>query len=74
MSGFDRRSFLKASVATAAASALAGCAANAGSSALAPKSSGRSVMGLVVPKMAEVRVGLIASVSEVLGLFTISTT
>lgn len=45
MSGFDRRSFLKASVATAAASALAGCAANAGSSALAPKASGRSVMG-----------------------------
>ncbi|GAB1072584.1 MAG: Gfo/Idh/MocA family oxidoreductase [Shewanella algae] len=59
MSGFDRRSFLKATVATAAASALAGCAANAGSSALAPKASGRSVMGLVVPKMAEVRVGLI---------------
>lgn len=73
MSGFDRRSFLKASVATAAASRWLLrrqcrfiCAGTQGQC--------RSVMGLVVPKMAEVRVGLIASVSEVWGSFTISTT
>ena len=60
MSGFDRRSFLKASMATAAMGALAACAQGNGSSTgITTKPKGKSVMGLVVPKMNEVRVGLI---------------
>lgn len=58
MAGIDRRGFLKASMASVAAAALAGCASQQGTSAT-PKAAGKSVMGLVVPKMAEVRVGLI---------------
>ncbi|WP_095498000.1 Gfo/Idh/MocA family protein [Paraferrimonas haliotis] len=56
MSNFDRRAFIKGSIATAAATALGGCAS---SSAIAPKPLGKSVMGLVTPKMDEVRIGLI---------------
>lgn len=59
MSGFDRRSFLKASMVTAAATALAACASSERATGTTPKAAGKSVMGLVVPKMYEVRVGLI---------------
>ena len=58
MAGLDRRGFLKASMASVAAAALAGCAAKEGVVAT-PKAAGKSVMDLVVPKMDEVRVGLI---------------
>ena len=58
MSGLDRRSFLKASMVTAAATALAACATER-ATGTTPKAAGKSVMGLVVPKMTEVRVGLI---------------
>jgi len=61
MSGWDRRGFLKASMASVASAALAACAQGGASapSAASRKSAGKSVMGLVVPAMAEVRVGLI---------------
>ena len=59
MSGFNRRSFLKASMATAALGALASCAQAGSNTGITTKPKGKSVMGLVVPKMNEVRVGLI---------------
>ncbi|PIW60303.1 Gfo/Idh/MocA family oxidoreductase [Shewanella sp. CG12_big_fil_rev_8_21_14_0_65_47_15] len=59
MSGFDRRSFLKASMVTAAATALAACATAERATGTTPKAAGQSVMGLVAPSMDEVRVGLI---------------
>ncbi|WP_337841445.1 Gfo/Idh/MocA family oxidoreductase [Rheinheimera sp.] len=60
MSGFDRRSFLKASMGAAALGAISACAqARNSSMGLTTKAKGQSVMGLVVPKMDEVRVGLI---------------
>lgn len=63
MSGFDRRSFIKASMGAATLSAIAACAQTAhspaGNSGYSGKTKHSSVMGLVVPKMAEVRVGII---------------
>lgn len=59
MSGLNRRSFLKASMATAAAGVLASCAVSGSNSGFTPRARGKSVMGLVVPAMDEVRVGLI---------------
>lgn len=60
MSEFNRRSFMKASLGTAAIGVLAAGAAGCQSSpAPRAKSAGQSVLGLVVPAMAQVRVGLI---------------
>src|SRR3990167_10141166 len=59
MSGFDRRSFLKASMATAAIGAITSCAQAGSNTGITTKPKGKSVMGLVAPKMNEVRVGLI---------------
>ena len=57
MTDFNRRSFMKASLATAALGVIANTTAC--SSQRAPKAQGKSVMGLVVPAMPVVRVGLI---------------
>lgn len=59
MSGINRRSFLKASMASAALGALASCSSQNSVTGFTPKASGKSVMGLVVTPMTEVRVGLI---------------
>lgn len=60
MANFDRRSFMKASMATAALGVAAACSQQGVKPAGAvPAAKGKSVMGLVVPAMAEVRVGLI---------------
>jgi len=60
MSTIDRRGFLKSVAALSAAGAVAGCSTtNNASSILTPKAKGKSVMGLVVPKMDVVRIGFI---------------
>ncbi len=60
MSGLDRRSFLKASMVTVAATALTACTSQH-ATGTTPKATGKSVMGLIAPKMGEVRVGLIGA-------------
>ncbi|MBQ4844147.1 Gfo/Idh/MocA family oxidoreductase [Pseudoalteromonas sp. MMG005] len=59
MKKFNRRDFLKAASATAAASVVAGCAQKNHTLPELPPAHGQSVMGLVVPKMPIVRVGFI---------------
>lgn len=59
MTDFNRRHFMKASLATAALGVLANTAACSQTQSQQPKAVGRSVMGLVVPAMPLVRVGLI---------------
>jgi len=60
MSENNRRNFLKSVVAVGAAGVASGCSSTAKTSSTAPlKSQGKSVMGLVVPKMEVVRVGFI---------------
>ena len=60
MSENNRRNFLKSVVAAGAAGVASGCNSTANTSTTAPlKSQGKSVMGLVVPKMDVVRVGFI---------------
>ncbi|TMO70272.1 Gfo/Idh/MocA family protein [Pseudoalteromonas aurantia] len=59
MKKFNRRDFLKAASATAAASVVAGCAQTNTSLPQSPAAQGQSVIGLVVPKMPIVRVGFI---------------
>ncbi|MBE0376660.1 Gfo/Idh/MocA family protein [Pseudoalteromonas prydzensis] len=59
MKQFNRRDFLKAASAAAAASVVAGCASGANGSAIAPMQQGQSVIGLIAPKMDVVRVGFI---------------
>ncbi|WP_440055111.1 Gfo/Idh/MocA family protein [Pseudoalteromonas sp. T1lg65] len=58
MKKINRRDFLKAASAAAAASVVAGCASS-GENALVPSRKGQSVIGLVAPKMDVVRVGFI---------------
>ena len=59
MSKLNRRSFLKATMATAALGAMTACTSSQASGAYTPAAKGKSVMGLVAPKMDTVRVGLI---------------
>ncbi|MDW7550248.1 Gfo/Idh/MocA family protein [Pseudoalteromonas peptidolytica] len=59
MKNVNRRDFLKAAGAAAAASVVAGCASSNQNSNIIPKQQGRSVIGLVAPKMDVVRVGFI---------------
>ena len=59
MKQFNRRDFLKAASATAAASVISGCATGTQSGVITPPAQGRSVIGLVAPKMDVVRVGFI---------------
>lgn len=57
MKQFNRRDFLKAASAAAAASVVAGCATS--NSSIIPAQQGQSVIGLIAPKMDVVRVGFI---------------
>lgn len=59
MKQFNRRDFLKAASVAAAAGVVSGCASSGSANASAPKQQGRSVIGLVAPKMDVVRVGFI---------------
>lgn len=59
MKHLNRRDFLKAAGVAAAAGVVAGCAQTSSQVALAPSRQGKSVIGLVVPKMPVVRVGFI---------------
>ncbi len=59
MKNINRRDFLKAAGAAAAASVVAGCASSNQNNSIVPKQQGRSVIGLVAPKMDVVRVGFI---------------
>ncbi|NMR27040.1 MULTISPECIES: Gfo/Idh/MocA family protein [unclassified Pseudoalteromonas] len=59
MKQFNRRDFLKAASAAAAASVVAGCASGVNGGAVTPAQQGRSVIGLIAPKMDVVRVGFI---------------
>ncbi|MEJ6475831.1 Gfo/Idh/MocA family protein [Pseudoalteromonas piscicida] len=59
MKNINRRDFLKAAGAAAAASVVAGCASSNSNNSITPKQQGRSVIGLVAPKMDVVRVGFI---------------
>ncbi|MDP4490213.1 Gfo/Idh/MocA family oxidoreductase [Pseudoalteromonas piscicida] len=59
MKNINRRDFLKAAGAAAAASAVAGCASSNQYNSIVPKQQGSSVIGLVAPKMDVVRVGFI---------------
>lgn len=59
MSSIDRRKFLKAGLAAAATAATASCAGTGAVAGRAPASGQKSVMGLTVPPMETVRVGLI---------------
>lgn len=57
MKQFNRRDFLKAASAAAAASVVAGCATS--KTPIIPAQQGQSVIGLIAPKMDVVRVGFI---------------
>ena len=60
MKQLNRRDFLKAAGVAAAASVAAGCAQTSNSStAFVPTQKGKSVIGLIAPKMDVVRVGFI---------------
>lgn len=59
MKQFNRRDFLKAASVAAAASVVSGCASSGNFHTSAPMQQGRSVIGLVAPKMDVVRVGFI---------------
>ncbi len=59
MTDFNRRHFMKASLATAALGVLANTTACSQTQNPQPKAVGKSVMGLVVPAMPLVRIGLI---------------
>nr|WDE40392.1 NAg68 precursor [Alkalimonas sp.] len=59
MSKLNRRSFLKATMATAALGAVSACSTSQAKGAYTPSAKGKTVMGLVAPKMETVRVGLI---------------
>ncbi|MBU2278953.1 MAG: twin-arginine translocation signal domain-containing protein, partial [Gammaproteobacteria bacterium] len=59
MTDFNRRHFMKASLATAALGVLANTTACSQTNSKPPKALGKSVMGLVVPAMPLVRIGLI---------------
>ncbi|WP_010607226.1 Gfo/Idh/MocA family protein [Pseudoalteromonas maricaloris] len=59
MKNINRRDFLKAAGAAAAGGGVAGCASSNQNNSVVPKQQGRSVIGLVAPKMDVVRVGFI---------------
>ncbi|ATD02708.1 MAG: putative dehydrogenase [Pseudoalteromonas tetraodonis] len=59
MKQFNRRDFLKAASVAAAAGVVSGCASSGSVHTSAPMQQGRSVIGLVAPKMDVVRVGFI---------------
>ena len=59
MKQFNRRDFLKAASVAAAAGVVSGCASIGSANTGVPKQQGRSVIGLVAPKMDVVRVGFI---------------
>ncbi|CAH9060373.1 Glycosyl hydrolase family 109 protein 1 [Pseudoalteromonas haloplanktis] len=59
MKQFNRRDFLKAASVAAAAGVVSGCAHSGSVHTSAPMQQGRSVIGLVAPKMDVVRVGFI---------------
>ena len=59
MNDFSRRAFLKSSVGAAALTGISALALSSCSSTPTPAAKGKSVMGLVVPPMPEVRVGII---------------
>lgn len=59
MNDFSRRAFLKSSVGAAALTGISALALSSCSSTPTPAAKGKSVMGLVVPQMPEVRVGII---------------
>jgi len=59
MNQFNRRAFLKAATVAAAAGVVSGCANTQSQKAMIPTAQGRSVIGLVAPKMDVVRVAFI---------------
>ena len=59
MSESNRRNFLKSVVAVGAAGIASGCSSSVNSATTPLKSQGKSVMGLVAPKMDVVRIGFI---------------
>ena len=63
MKQFNRRDFLKAASVAAAAGVVSGCASSGSANTSVPKQQGRSVIGLVAPKMDVVRVGFIGVTS-----------
>ncbi len=59
MSSNDRRNFLKSVAAVTAAGVASGCATSNSQNSTTLKAQGKSVMGLIVPKMDVVRIGFI---------------